>query len=282
MRYFSRLTPACFVIIGIVLLTNFSNAASTRSLSPEEQKSETLLGQAEAAAFIQSQVLLIAPKLQAKCQSIANKLLYAAGSKEKCNVYIVNAPLAKAFTLPCGDIFLYTGLLDELSNTDELAAVLAHEISHYLNHDATTVLKKYIKSRKIAANTAALLGAAAAGTANLAFGKALPTQSVKSTGTSGRGSGGGQIAVFSNTNFALNEVFNRVALPKAINKMYGPVANSLGEILGSGYGEKLELRADRDGIEYTRRAGFDPTATAKVLKRLQQMQAKQNQIQKSQ
>lgn len=282
MRYFSRLTPACFVIIGIVLLTNFSNAASTRSLSPEEQKAETLLGQAEAAAFIQSQVLLIAPKLQARCQSIANKLLYAAGSKEKCKVYIVNAPVAKAFTLPCGDIFLYTGMLDELSNTDELAAVLAHEISHYLNHDATTVLKKYIKSRKIAANTAALLGAAAASTVSYAFGKALPTESLKSTGTSGRGSGGGQIAVFSNTNFALNEVFNRVALPKAINKMYGPVANSLGEILGSGYGEKLELRADRDGIEYTRRAGFDPTAAAKVLKRLQQMQAKQNQIQKSQ
>lgn len=282
MRYFSRLTPACFVIIGIVSLTNFSNAASTCSLSPEEQKSETLIGQAETAAFIQSQVLLISPKLRAKCQNIANKLLYAAGSKEKCKVYIVNAPLVKAFTLPCGDIFLYTGLLDELSSTDELAAVLAHEISHYLNHDATTVLKKHIASQKVAANTATLLGAAAASTVGLAFDKALPTRSVKSTGTSARGSGGGQIHVWSKTNFALNEVFNRVALPKAINKMYGPVANSLSEILESGYGEKLELRADRDGIEYTRRAGFDPTAAAKVLKRLQQMQAKQNLIQKSQ
>ena len=282
MRYFSRLTPACFIILGIVSLASFSNAASTRSLSPEEQKSETLIGQAEAATFIQSQVLLIAPKLQTRCQSIANKLLSAAGSKEKCKVYIVNAPLAKAFTLPCGDIFLYTGLLDELRNSDELAAVLAHEISHYLNHDAITVLKKYIASRKSAANIATLLGAAAASTVSYAFGKALPTESLKSTGTSPRGSGGGQIGVTNKTNIVLNEVFNRGTLPKAINKMSGPVANSLGEILESGYGEKLELRADRDGIEYTRRAGFDPTAAAKVLKRLQQMQAKQNQIQKSQ
>jgi len=42
-----------------------------------------------------------------------------------------------AFVLPNGSIFVYTGLLKQLDNCDELAITLGHELSHvYLRHFA--------------------------------------------------------------------------------------------------------------------------------------------------
>ena len=47
------------------------------------------------------------------------------------------SPDGNAFALPNGDVFIFSGLLDELHTVDEIAAVLAHEIDHVLEHDTT-------------------------------------------------------------------------------------------------------------------------------------------------
>lgn len=44
--------------------------------------------------------------------------------------YVVKNPLANAFSLPGGPIFVTTGMLDSLNSEAELAFVLGHEISH--------------------------------------------------------------------------------------------------------------------------------------------------------
>ncbi|GHT42673.1 hypothetical protein AGMMS49965_14700 [Bacteroidia bacterium] len=44
--------------------------------------------------------------------------------------WVVNAPTVNAFALPDGNIVVYTGLLDQLQNYDELAGLLGHEVSH--------------------------------------------------------------------------------------------------------------------------------------------------------
>lgn len=44
--------------------------------------------------------------------------------------HVVDAPVANAFSLPGGQVFLYTGLLEKMQNEAELASVLGHEIAH--------------------------------------------------------------------------------------------------------------------------------------------------------
>lgn len=47
-------------------------------------------------------------------------------------VHVVQSETANAFVLPSGQIFVFTGLLQKVKNDDQLAAVIAHEISHVL------------------------------------------------------------------------------------------------------------------------------------------------------
>jgi Zn-dependent protease with chaperone function len=47
-----------------------------------------------------------------------------------------------AFALPGGFIYVYKGLLDQVESDDELAGVLAHEITHADHHHAMKLMKK--------------------------------------------------------------------------------------------------------------------------------------------
>ena len=52
-------------------------------------------------------------------------------------LYLVHCDMFNAFVLPSGEIFVFTGLLASMKSRDELAIILAHEISHaLLNHGA--------------------------------------------------------------------------------------------------------------------------------------------------
>ena len=52
-------------------------------------------------------------------------------------------PAVSAFGLPNGTIYVTTGLLAALENDDQLAGVLAHEISHVMNHDGYEAMRQY-------------------------------------------------------------------------------------------------------------------------------------------
>jgi len=44
--------------------------------------------------------------------------------------HVIDAPVRNAFSLPGGQIFIYTGLLQQMATEAELAGVLGHEIGH--------------------------------------------------------------------------------------------------------------------------------------------------------
>jgi predicted Zn-dependent protease len=69
--------------------------------------------------------------LYAKLNTIA-KRLGRASARPLINyrVKIIDDTELNAFTLPNGNIYFFTGLLDILPSDDEIAAVMAHEISH--------------------------------------------------------------------------------------------------------------------------------------------------------
>ncbi len=58
---------------------------------------------------------------------------------------ILRDPLVNSFSLPNGTIYLSTGMLSLLENDDQLAGVLAHEITHVAKGDAFGVLHEYRK-----------------------------------------------------------------------------------------------------------------------------------------
>jgi len=70
--------------------------------------------------------------------------------------YVVDEEVYNAFATPAGHVFVYTGLVAAMENEDELAGILAHEISHvFCRH----ISQKIERSKKI--NMAALAGLAA-------------------------------------------------------------------------------------------------------------------------
>lgn len=60
----------------------------------------------------------------------------------KIKPHILNSDEVNAFALPDGHLVIYTGLIKDADNPEELAGVIAHEIAHIqLNH----VMKKLVK-----------------------------------------------------------------------------------------------------------------------------------------
>jgi len=96
--------------------------------------------------------------LYAKLNTMATKLGKASGRPDiKYNVKIIDSKELNAFTLPNGNIYFYTGLLNTLYSDDEIAAVMAHEIGHNVCMHA---LRGAAKSKKFSLlNLAVLLAA---------------------------------------------------------------------------------------------------------------------------
>src|SRR5581483_8653990 len=63
---------------------------------------------------------------------------------------ILRDPMVNAFTMPNGSIYVSAGLLARMENEDQLAAVLAHEVTHVASRHA------YISKRSRAGNVAAI------------------------------------------------------------------------------------------------------------------------------
>jgi Zn-dependent protease with chaperone function len=96
-----------------------------------------------------------------KLNAMAAKLGKASGRPEiKYTVKVIDSKELNAFTLPNGNLYFYSGLLDTLYSDDEIAAVMAHEIGHNVCMHA---LRGASKSRKFSLLNLAVLLAALGG-----------------------------------------------------------------------------------------------------------------------
>src|SRR5882762_8049667 len=78
------------------------------------------------------------PALNAYVTQVGLSMLPAGSAPEHVNwhFYILRDPIANAFASPNGSIYVNTGLLSLLENEDQLASVLAHEITHVTDRHA--------------------------------------------------------------------------------------------------------------------------------------------------
>lgn len=90
----------------------------------------------------------VSPKGRQALDKMVSRLAQAANIKQKIDVRVINAPeTVNAESSPAFHIFIYSGLLD-MNNPDAVAAVIAHELGHSVNHH---VIAKYISIMGMAA-----------------------------------------------------------------------------------------------------------------------------------
>ena len=102
-------------------------------------EAEYFLGRAAGSAVLQRFKPANAPKLNAYIQLVGAAVAAHSDRPELFGgytFYILDDQQPNAFSLPGGYIFISRGLLDQLENEEQLAAVLAHEVSHVAQRDS--------------------------------------------------------------------------------------------------------------------------------------------------
>ena len=84
-----------------------------------------------AAMLARSGRVLEDPALTAYVQNVADRLF--PEFKGRIRVHILKAQSLNAFALPNGDLYLHEGLLARFRNDSQLAALLGHEGTHFVN-----------------------------------------------------------------------------------------------------------------------------------------------------
>jgi len=77
-------------------------------------------------------------------QELLNSFNQHIDTKRQFQVFIVENKMFNALALPGGKILVFSGLLKEIKNENELAFVLAHELGHFYNKDHLRALGRNI------------------------------------------------------------------------------------------------------------------------------------------
>ncbi|MFQ5508095.1 MAG: M48 family metalloprotease [Leptospirillia bacterium] len=98
------------------------------------------------------------PEVAGYVERVGRKIAAASGSSpDAYHFFVLDNPQANAFAIPGGYVFIFDGLLKRLSNEEEMAGVLAHEVAHVrYNHFFKD--QKKVAAADLAVIAAILLG----------------------------------------------------------------------------------------------------------------------------
>ncbi|NQV25139.1 MAG: M48 family metallopeptidase [Rhodopirellula sp.] len=146
-RWAGRVGLWALLIVGVLVLAGawFGTVAGARvaiksvPMSVDEQIGEAALP-AVLSEFGQE---IKSPKAQDAVQAIVDRLApHAAIQGVNYHVLIVDSDVVNALALPGGRILVFRGLIDTMDSTEQLSAVLAHEMSHVtLRHHLTQIAR---------------------------------------------------------------------------------------------------------------------------------------------
>jgi len=148
-----------FLVCGAMMTSALPARAGLFSISPDKERK---MG-ADAAREIESQAPIVRGPVADWVSIIGQRLAAVSDSEFKYSFKVIDSPEVNAFALPGGYVYVYTGIRKIAQTDDELAAILAHEITHAEQHH-------YAKQYKKSAKRGLLLGigGAIAGLPNLA------------------------------------------------------------------------------------------------------------------
>lgn len=129
-------------IVGSAVTGIGQLAEAAKEITPAE---EHYIGRAVAAMILSKNQLLNNPALTKYINDIGSLLAYASDRPATYGGYhfaILNNDEPNAYACPGGIILVNKGLLKEVKNEDQLAAVLAHEVAHVAHRDGISAIKK--------------------------------------------------------------------------------------------------------------------------------------------
>ncbi|MFZ5570970.1 MAG: M48 family metalloprotease [Thermodesulfobacteriota bacterium] len=132
-----RITPlsAIFLFTAIIMLCR---PASAMTVKEEEEMSHEFMRMA-----VSHYQLIEDPMINDYVKRVGRKIIAVMPPQPfTFHFYVVQEDVYNAFAGPAGHIFLHSGLLEALSGEDELAGILAHEISHVSCRHLSDMIKK--------------------------------------------------------------------------------------------------------------------------------------------
>ncbi len=93
--------------------------------------SEVAMGESVHQSVAKKYKFSNSPQQLERLRRIGERLTKVSDRQDyQYHFYLLEEDAMNAFTTPGGNIYVYTGLLDQLKTDDQLASVLAHEIGH--------------------------------------------------------------------------------------------------------------------------------------------------------
>lgn len=132
---------AVFVLGGILIAGFHLIALSLVQFIDLEKEAEIFSGVDFISIFVENGQEVEFDK--DRTQDVQALLTDISGS-DFFQVMVVKNDLINAVTVPGGKIYIFSGLLDELKTQEEVAFVLAHELSHVRNRDSFKAMARMI------------------------------------------------------------------------------------------------------------------------------------------
>jgi len=155
---------------ALVAALALATSASADPFKPSKNQ-QLDLGKRAAAQIRKEEKVLPTPDIRVQTlRRVARRLLNTFQDKESPWEYsfdVVESKELNAFALPGGPVFFYTGLLDKMKTEDELAGVLAHELTHVRKEHWAYAYRDSFK-RDLILNLALILGKVNTNTARVA------------------------------------------------------------------------------------------------------------------
>lgn len=129
-------------VVGQAVTGATMMADAAKEITPSE---EHYIGRAVAATILSKYPLVNNPALTKYVNEVGLLVAYASDRPSTYKGYhfaVVNSSDANAFACPGGIILVTKGLLREVKNEDQLAAVLAHEVAHVAHRHGIKAIKK--------------------------------------------------------------------------------------------------------------------------------------------
>ncbi len=139
--FFLIFGPSVFLLSGCASLGTYNPATERREFIFIDADQEIEMGKSFHQELLKQVQLSRDLKDLAWVERVGRTVAQVSDRQDyEYHFFVIEKDELNAFTLPGGNVYIYTGLLNKLKSDDQLAAVLAHEIGHCA---AKHVVKKY-------------------------------------------------------------------------------------------------------------------------------------------
>ena len=143
------------LVLSVAVALIACGCAVTAAIEDEFGENEAKMGEEAAAEIAKEYTLCDDPAELKRVRTIGKKIAAIANKKKVDALYgsskitsfeytfdIIEDKDVNAFCVPGGRVYIYRGLLDFVQSDQELAGVIAHEITHASHHHMVYLLKK--------------------------------------------------------------------------------------------------------------------------------------------